>query len=400
MMTLNHDDIKHILIGATFMASGGGGPLNVALQILEECEEKTVTLYDSDILKEEEYAVVIAAMGSPEAVKNQDFGKLLNNTYLYMKEQASKSGKNIVGCIPVEYGGFNTFAPIYLALKHPEIKLIDAEGSGRAVPGLDTTFLSLKKCPITPMALCDDMNDDIFLDTKGNLDTSFMENVCRSICEQSVFGSIAGLAGWLMDKDTLNTSTLTGNIKKALKVGKYIMEYHNMSQKEINIFSYLQDKLSEENIETGCIGYNDGDRIYCKLIDASALKGQGTKDEAGFDVATIKLELIHYFKLQKKYKKETWTVRYINESLEIECDGVPFMTAPHIVCIIDDETGLPLSNDFIHSNWSQLKNRLVSFGIVKVDSRWDEFSSSMDNVWRKYFNAIGYSGNCLPFPKL
>lgn len=404
-MTLNHEDIRNILIGATFMASGGGGPLNLALEMLNECKEQTVTLYDSSILKEGEQVVVIAAMGSPEAVKDQNFASILNNTYDYIKEQAAKNNKNIVGCVPVEYGGFNTFAPIFLALKHPEIKLIDTDGSGRAVPGLDTTFLSLKNCSITPMVLCDGINDNIFLDTTGNIDTVFMENICRSICEQPAFGSIAGLGGWVMDRESLNRCTLTGNLTRALYIGRYIMEYHNLQDKDTNIFSYLQKKLQSNMSETinsflcSCIGYNKNEKIYCKLVEVTNPHSQGQSDGSGFDVATIKLEISRYIKYPtKQYKLETWLVRYINESLEIECNGEAFMTAPDIVCIVDDETGIPLSNDYIHSNWERLKNRKVSFGIVKVNEKWDEFSGTMNKIWRKYFDAIQYSGDCIRFP--
>lgn len=398
MTVLNHEDIKNILIGATFMASGGGGPLDLALSMLEQCKEESVTLYDSSILKEGEQVVVVAAMGQPEAIKEQDFGSILNHTYSYIKEQAKKSDKNIVGCVPVEYGGFNTFAPIYLALQHPEIRLLDADGAGRAVPGLDTTFLALKQCSLTPMTMADEAGDNIFMDTAGNIDTSFMENVCRSICTEPLFGSISGLAGWIMDRETLQQAALEGDLKKALRIGLCLRTYQELPIKDTDVFSYMQKTLGKESEIAGteessfvkCIGSNQNG-CTCRLVDAK----KPTKEEGtpGFDVSTFTLEITRGAR-----QPEKWLLRYINETLEIEKDGVPFMTAPDIICMVDDKTGMPLSNDYISKNWSEFQYREVSFGIMKVNEKWLDFTASMNEVWRKYFDKIQYYGDCIYYP--
>lgn len=61
------------------------------------------------------------------------------------------------------------------------------------------------------------------------------------------------------------------------------MEYHNILKKEDNIFSYLQSKLSDQNMQIKCIGYNNGTDIYCRLIEVTDPNKQEDKNSPGFD---------------------------------------------------------------------------------------------------------------------
>ncbi len=97
----------------------------------------------------------------PSAVANIDLKTMLSNAFNATK--SSSPDKNIKCCIPVEYGGFNSFAPIYLALNDKDVILVDAEGSGRAVPGLDTTLLSVNNCAIDPFVLTNEKTDSVVI---------------------------------------------------------------------------------------------------------------------------------------------------------------------------------------------------------------------------------------------
>ena len=63
---LNRDDLKALIYGACFFASGGGGPISMALQFLTKID-KNIPLIQSQALKPDEKIVILADMGSPDA---------------------------------------------------------------------------------------------------------------------------------------------------------------------------------------------------------------------------------------------------------------------------------------------------------------------------------------------
>lgn len=380
MINLKYNDIYNILLGATFMASGGGGPLDIALNMLNKFKNSTVCMYNcEDQNNETDYAIIIAAMGVPTEVKNRDFNTILNNTFNYMKSQLSN--KNILYCMPVEYGGFNTFVPIYLALINQNIKLIDADGSGRAVPGLNTTLVSLNQCDITPFVMSNETNDCISISLNNSKDATECENICRNLCASELYNSISGIAGWTMNKSKIKDYAVTGSLSKAKLIGETIKGYQ--PQNEIDIFTYLSNKLTD---------------LKCKPL-ASNKKGQRCKiskvemnTEKGFDVGTICIDST----------EAQWKISFINESLVIYKNGLAYMTAPDLICIFDDEKNIPLTNDYIFENRGNLKNRNISLGIIKVDDKWwkDRTEQDMTQIWRSYFDAVNYSGNCINYKSL
>ena len=66
--SLTQDDLKALIYGACFFASGGGGPISMALQFLTKIK-KDVPIIQSGALKPDEKVVILADMGSPDAAK-------------------------------------------------------------------------------------------------------------------------------------------------------------------------------------------------------------------------------------------------------------------------------------------------------------------------------------------
>ena len=62
---LSQEDLKALIYGACFFASGGGGPISMALQFLEKIK-KSVPLIPVKELKHNKKVVIVADMGSPD----------------------------------------------------------------------------------------------------------------------------------------------------------------------------------------------------------------------------------------------------------------------------------------------------------------------------------------------
>ncbi len=70
--TLYKQDILEILYGATFLGAGGGGSLSFGLDMLEKLEKQGETieleLLSLDELEKDDYAAMVAGLGSPVAM--------------------------------------------------------------------------------------------------------------------------------------------------------------------------------------------------------------------------------------------------------------------------------------------------------------------------------------------
>lgn len=64
--TLNTDDLKAMVYGACFLASGGGGPISMALDFLQRMSG-TVSLLPVTQLQRDKTALMVVDLGSPDA---------------------------------------------------------------------------------------------------------------------------------------------------------------------------------------------------------------------------------------------------------------------------------------------------------------------------------------------
>lgn len=391
-----YEDIKKILMGATLMGSGGGGPIDVALNMLEEFKDSSIMVYGIDKMPEGVKAAVIAAMGSPDAVQGQAFGKLLTNTYQCMKDKLGEE-EPLIGCIPVEYGGFNTFAPIYLALSDNSIVIFDADGSGRAVPALDTTYLSLAGCPISPIVMSNETNDCVYMECEGSqLTTKFVEDVCRTMCSEEAYGQVAGLGAWTMNSDQIQSYTLAGDIERAFQVGNFMEEYSKLEEPSIGFFEYLNQCMSRSAAfagEMSPIIMELGSNVENQSCMLTSYRTMTTPK--GFDAGEVIITSVNANGISDK-----WTILYLNESLIISRNDKYFMTAPDLICIYDETIQMPVSNDYIEKYHEEMieNQHKLSLGIMRINHKWEALSDQFDEVWSSYFKELGYEGACIRFP--
>ena len=78
---LTANEIDNIMVGATFLGAGGGGPLDTGRELLEKqaTGSYSIDLYSMDEIAKEErdstYGAMVACLGSPQKIKeNGTFG--------------------------------------------------------------------------------------------------------------------------------------------------------------------------------------------------------------------------------------------------------------------------------------------------------------------------------------
>ncbi|MDH5815460.1 MAG: DUF917 domain-containing protein [Candidatus Nezhaarchaeota archaeon] len=224
MKTLSIDDLKDIVVGATFLGSGGGGSPENGLKLVEEIAKvtKEVKLVSPDEVPDNEYVAMIAGMGAPKALKEKGFGPEALHAFCGLEKLYSMIGVRFKYIMPGETGGFNSITPIYVAAIR-NLVVVDADGTGgRAVPELGTTLYNLYGLPVSPFVVADKVGNIVVGWLANPLDGHTAEEIARHVTV--AFGMLSGLGTWVVIgwqvKNFLEPLVLT----KSLDVGRALRE--------------------------------------------------------------------------------------------------------------------------------------------------------------------------------
>lgn len=406
----NLEQVHQILKGASMLASGGGGSYKEAVKLLEDCRRKILEVYPVGNQQEDNGTVVFALMGNPTELQRRDLKKIILNTASLIKKLSGRifedGRKNIKYGIPVEMGGFNTAVPIYLAMiskgTAEEIKLLDADGCGRAVPGLDTAFITQRGCSITPFILASDKE----LMVKGTVkkestvifescDAKSCEDAARKICE--AYGNLAGVAGWPFLTKDIKKYALENSISGCYNISRSVERYFDSGEKT-GLFEYLTKNPPFEGFKGETIAPLRGS-ISCDVISDG-------NEMPRFDIGKIILE-------EKCTPTESryYAIKYVNESLVLyRIDGPtaredsyrPIVTAPDIITVFDVKEKRSLSNDEIVKKFRENDRRPFPVCIGAIEStKWWELvgrdTVRQTEIWKKYFESVGYKGKCIDY---
>lgn len=285
IVQLNKDDLQALIYGACFFASGGGGPISMALQFLTKIN-KDVPLIQRQGLNPDEKIVILADMGSPDAAKEGRGYTAPVNAYktisAYIKEHEHK---DIAYFMPIETGAVNSLIPFFIASQlDTPIPVVDADPSGRAVPQLNETLLDVNGQAICPAAVASDTQtgkgyrcswsdgefvSKIFTD----MSATELEEASRIEVSKPSYQQVGGLACYPLESNYITSAEAKGalvenSVSCSIGFGKTLLDYPGVST--------LKQKLSSMDINNFC--FIDG--LISKIDNR-------TKD--GFDVGKITL---------------------------------------------------------------------------------------------------------------
>ncbi len=112
-MVIGKAELEHILYGACFLASGGGGPLDLGQSCINAgfSEGDSVEIVDFDDIHENEWIVPCAGMGLPSATFNaSELNQSVYNVVQIMQEWCEKNREDFNGfkyLFPMEVGTAN-----------------------------------------------------------------------------------------------------------------------------------------------------------------------------------------------------------------------------------------------------------------------------------------------------
>lgn len=272
MRKLHKQDIVEILYGATLLGAGGGGSLCFGLDMLKKLE-KTGEIIELDLLEldeigDDEYAAMVAGLGSPVAMLDSKlpmFGPDAVHAFRAFQKAFLAEGKHVKYLYSGEMGGFNTFVPMLVAIlsdKDPakRIKFLDVDSNGRAVPELNTTLNSFYGFPPKPMGLGSYEGNQIAV---YPINDHAGEQIARQMC--MLYDMRIGFSTWGMNKAEMSKALAIGCVTEAQNIGKAFLA---AKEKHTDLMDELKKVMTV--------------REFCR----GTIEKLDLKQEGGFDFGT------------------------------------------------------------------------------------------------------------------
>ncbi|MEM4425033.1 MAG: DUF917 domain-containing protein [Candidatus Nezhaarchaeales archaeon] len=366
MKTLSIDDLKDIVVGATFLGSGGGGSPENGLKLVEEIAKvtKEVRLVSPDEVPDNEYVAMIAGMGAPKALKEKGFGPEALHAFCGLEKLYSMIGVRFKYIMPGETGGFNSITPIYVAAIR-NLVVVDADGTGgRAVPELGTTLYNLYGLPVSPFVVADKVGNIVVGWLANPLDGHTAEEIARHVTV--AFGMLSGLGTWVVTgwqvKNFLEPLVLT----KSLDVGRALREAKEKGRDPVKA---VLDVVKGYELFRGKV-----EKVELRTV-------------AGFDFGRVTLDGLGDYVGKKFY------VDFKNENMIAwKKPGEPAAMVPDMICWLTLQGGT-LTNADIKEGME-----LAVIGIPASD-RWRRHPKAFD-VWRHILEKMEYRGDYVHIEKL
>ncbi len=219
--TLSTDELDLILQGACFLGSGGGGPLVLGRQFIDDIEKtgNPVRIVDVASVPPDARGAISAGVGSPAAAAS---GFPSDAAGVAWHELEGVVGHSFDHIIPAEVGAGNTFIPLLLSAQ-TGVPVIDGAGADRAVPSLPLCTFAAAGVPLGTVVLG---NRDLVLRFTTK-DPAEADTTMRNLLSGNVFAEDAGSAMWAMSGAQVVAGAVRGTTLRALEVGRLLSTSSN-----------------------------------------------------------------------------------------------------------------------------------------------------------------------------
>lgn len=382
---LTEEQIDNVMVGATFLGAGGGGPLETGRELFEKQAKKPysielVSLGDIPAnVKDKVYGAMIACLGSPQKIKeNGNFGPDGVAAYNAFKKAMQLHEKKIGYLYSGEMGGMNTMVPMLVSIMAGQkggepIAMLDVDANGRAVPELNTSLNAARNFPPKPVgigalptvatAACTECIIECDTDTES-------ENICRAMCQ--LYNSQVGFSTWAMNIDELQNNSVVGCVSLAERIGEAIA---SVSQKpELDLATLL-----------------NGAGYECRCIISGRIISKTIEVMHGFDLGKTVIT--------DEVKNKTYTICFQNENLYVyegNGDSVSeenvVITAPELISIFcrknkdGSKCCLPMDNSSTEVGME------VDIIVSHANENWWKPDYKAYRCWKDSLQRAGYTG--------
>lgn len=379
-----------LLKGATFLASGGGGPYGLAKDIVETYLNGVATFSidfsDLNTLTQNDWCCVAAGMAAPSKgihLTPQDIVEPTINAVgamedlirssLYVHHTSFKNFSSFNKLILGEIGAMNVVIPLITAYKLGNgISVVNGDSAGRSVPTINLSLFASSQNVMPNMATsAGDHNlkfTTLSLDSYEDLNTAYSKLISAGL-----IGIDTGLALAPMNGKTLQDNNLVKNtLSTAYAIGEIMENNENTWIKIVHI----QECLAPSNRSV-------------KLLCTGKVVAYNTKSIDDNDVGYMSIET---------EDNRTFTLSIQNETItgQFEDDISIAVTGPDSICYLSASNGaLPngeiYDNTLIEEKFAQGKEVNIHVIAIQADSVVTSNEVLMKS-WRSAYKMARYYG--------
>jgi DUF917 family protein len=302
--------VDDIALGASFLAAGGGGNVEIGKLLLKRAIEKfgKVELITVDELRDDDFIVPLGEMGAP-VVGLEKFGRG-DEPSLVVKYLANKIGRKVSAVTAVEVGGGNSMIPM-VAAAQLGVPMVDADSMGRAFPETQMTSYHIHGVPASPFALIDERGNVCEIEA---VDTFWAERISRNITSQ--MGARSTVATFAMDGKTAKYACVAGTISLSQTIGKIL----NLRESE--------DKLSQLLKQ-----------VRGQILFRGKIMDVNRQTAGGFNKGGVT------FQGMNENLASTCRIYFQNENLICYVDDRVVATVPDIITVLNSESLIPITTE-------------------------------------------------------
>jgi uncharacterized protein len=307
-------DLDDIAVGGAILGTGGGGDPYIGKLMAQQAILKYGAVRMIDVAEVEDDALVVpcAMMGAPTVmVEKIPQGDEILTAFRKLERFL---GKKIGAILCAEAGGLNSTIPFVIGAM-TGIPVIDGDGMGRAYPELQMVTFTLHGVSATPMVVVDDKGNSILLEC---IDNRWTERLARAATIE--MGGSVLISLYPMDGLTAKKSAVRGTLTLARRLGEILRESRAAHADAV---AAIQSKLGAATIFHG------------RVTDIAR------RTETGFARGDAKFAGVD------EYRGHSYRIEFQNEFLIAEQDGLPIVTTPDLITLLDADTGVPITTETI-----------------------------------------------------
>ena len=225
------------------------------------------------------------------------------------------TGKKATALISNEIGGSNSVEPLIPAAM-TGLPVVDADGMGRAFPEFQMKTFFVYGVPCCPMAIADEKGNTVVI--PETISPAWAERLARAITVQ--MGCVACYAVAPMTAEQVRRTAVLNTLSLARNLGDAVITARVRGEDPI------------ESILGTCPG---------KILFNGKIADVDRRTTAGFARGSLSIEGL------ADYNGERLAIEFQNENLIARRDGQIVCTVPDLICVVDSETGEPVTTELL-----------------------------------------------------